>query len=236
MRNTPYFVAKLAFAGIICLMATGARADTYQTVPHPTAVWDSTTGAAYAIGIPGQGQNGLTVLPSAATTNTWTGTNNFTGPTTLTVPTVNNPIISGPAPVACGATCTVTAANAGETVLLNQAAGSVATLPVAAGTGNTYKFVVSVTVTSNADKILAASTSDALTGTEIGWTGSTAKVFSCGASSTHAIQMPFAGTQPQGGFQGDVFTYTDIGTNLWLVQGVYQAGATPTTPCSATNS
>ena len=248
----------LALSGLLAFIVAPAFADTYVNVSHPNAVWDSTTQSLYALGVPGQGQTGLTVIPSAATTNTWSGVNNFTstfeiGGTTETFPasgfiagttdtqtlsgkTLASPIITGPAPVACGATCTVTSANAGETILLNTAAGSAATLPAASGTGNTYKFVVSTTTTSGAHKILAASTSDALIGTEIGWTGSTAKVFACGAGTTHAIQMPYSGTQPSGGFAGDVFTYTDVATNIWLVQGVYQAGTTPTTPCSATNT
>lgn len=135
----------------------------------------------------------------------------------------------------CGATCTITTTMAGSTINLNVAAGSVATLPAATGSGNTYRFVVTTTTTSAADKILAASTSDKLQGTQIGWTGSTAKVFAC-LGNTSAIQMPFAGTQPSGGFLGDTFLYRDIGVNLWQVDGVYQAGTTPTTPCSATNT
>jgi hypothetical protein len=161
------------------------------------------------------------------------------GTTVLTLPAVtgNLALASNKTPVACGATCTLTASNSGYTILLNTAAGSVATLPAATGTGNTYKFVVSTTVTSNSHKILAASTSDYLTGTEIGWNGSTAKVFTCGTGSTnHAIQMPASGSTASGGNEGDVFEYTDIAANLWIVQGVYQAGTTPTTPCSATNS
>lgn len=135
----------------------------------------------------------------------------------------------------CGATCTVTTGMAGATINLNVAAGSVVTLPAASGSGNVYRMVVTTTATSAAHKILAASTSDKLQGTEIGWTGSTAKVFAC-LGNTSAIQMPFAGTQPSGGFLGDYFEYRDVGTNLWQVNGVYQAGTTPTTPCSATNT
>lgn len=135
----------------------------------------------------------------------------------------------------CGATCTVTTTMAGATINLNIAAGSVATLPAATGSNNVYRFVVTTTASSNSHKILAASTSDKLQGTEVGWTGSTAKVFAC-LGNTSAIQMPFAGTQPSGGFLGDYFEYRDVGTNLWQVNGVYQAGTTPTTPCSATNT
>lgn len=141
----------------------------------------------------------------------------------------------GDVPITCGSTCTITTGMAGSTILLNLAAGSVATLPAATGSGAHYNFVVTTTVSSNADKILAASTSDKLQGTAIGWTGSTAKVFAC-LGNTSAIQMPFAGTQPSGGFLGDTFRYTDVGANLWQVDSVYQAGTTPTTPCSATNT
>jgi hypothetical protein len=141
----------------------------------------------------------------------------------------------GSVPIACGSTCTVTADMNGATILLNQAAGSVVTLPAATGTGHKFYFAVTVTTTSAADKILAASTSDYLQGTEIGWNGSTAKVFAC-LGTTHALQMPFTGSQPSGGFLGDYFEYIDVATNLWQVNGVYQAGTTPTTPCSATNT
>lgn len=141
--------------------------------------------------------------------------------------------INGPAPSAIGATATLTAASAGKTFLLNTAAGSVATLPAATGTGNRYKFVVSVAASSNAHKILAASSSDNIIGFATGETAGTAKCFvSATATGNHSIQMPFAGTQPSGGFQGDWFEFDDVGTNLWHLSGCYQAGVTPTTPFS----
>ena len=140
------------------------------------------------------------------------------------------------APTVCGATCTVTAAKAGSTILLNLAAGSIATLPAATGTGNAYNFVVSTTTTSAKDAILAASSSDAIIGTAMGWTGSTAKIFSGNASTYHSIQMPYTGTQPSGGFAGDQFTCTDIATNVWECNGAYEGGTTPTTPYSSGTS
>jgi len=147
---------------------------------------------------------------------------------------VNGPI--SPAPVAAGATLTLTAANAGATILLNQAAGSVVTLPAATGTGNKFNFVVSVTTTSNKDAILAASSSDFIQGSAIGENSGTAKVFTSTASSNHSIQMPFTGTQPSGGFIGDHFDLQDIATGVWQCNGVYQAGTTPTTPFSTATS
>lgn len=159
--------------------------------------------------------------------------------TTLTVTTINATTITGNmtpvAPLAAGASVTLTTASA-TTVLLNTAAGSVVTLPAATGSGKVFRFVVTTTTTSGAHKILAASSSDFLNGIAIGFTGSTAKVFASAAATNHSIQMPFAGTQPSGGFIGDWFEFVDVATNLWNVEAHYQAGTTPTTPFSASTS
>lgn len=140
------------------------------------------------------------------------------------------------APVAVGATLAVTSAMAGSTILLDTAAGSVATLPAATGSGATFTFVVKTTATSNAHKILAASSSDFLNGIVTGENANTAKCFASAAATNHSLQMPFAGTQPSGGFIGDWFTLVDIAANLWTVRGMYQAGTTPTTPFSTATS
>lgn len=139
-------------------------------------------------------------------------------------------------PQAVGATLAVTAAMSGKTLLLDTAAGSVATLPAATGSGANYRFVVKTTASSNAHKILAASSSDFLNGIVTGENANTAKCFASAAATNHSIQMPFAGTQPSGGFIGDWFEFTDIAANLWTVRGMYQAGTTPTTPFSAATS
>ena len=154
---------------------------------------------------------------------------------TLTNKTLTAPVIHTP-PLAVGASATITAVSAGKTILLNTASGSVATLPAATGSGDIYYFVVTTTATSNAHKILAASGSDYMNGIATGQNANTAKVFSSAASTNHSIQMPFAGTQPSGGFIGDWFEVTDVATNLWQVTGMYQAGTTPTTPFSSATS
>lgn len=144
--------------------------------------------------------------------------------------------VMGP-PVAVGATLTITAAQAGQTFLLNTAAGSVATLPAATGSGNIYKFVVSTTITSNAHKILAASVSDFLNGNASGHVAAgTTLSFSAAAATAHSIQMPVAGTTPSGGTIGDWYEFTDVAANLWAVKGAYQSGTTSTTPFSASTS
>lgn len=162
-----------------------------------------------------------------------------TGGGTLTLPVGAGTLAlaTGAAPVVCGATCTVAPNGAAhQSILLNLAAGSVATLPAASGSGNEYTFFVIATVSSNKDAILAASSSDAIVGTAMGENSGTAKFFVGNSGTFHSIQMPFAGTQPSGGFNGDTYTCTDLLANVWNCTGNYQAGTTPTIPYSAATS
>jgi hypothetical protein len=116
---------------------------------------------------------------------------------------------------------------------LDTAAGSTLTLPAATGSGKVVKAIVTTTATSNAHKILSAPITDVLIGQAVGQTGNATKQFSAAvASGFHSIQMPFAGTQPSGGFEGDIYEFTDIAPGVWMVDGKYQAGVTPTTPFS----
>ena len=139
-------------------------------------------------------------------------------------------------PITAGSTYTIPASQVTATVLLSAVAGSTVTLPAATGSGNRYRFVVTATTTSNAHKILAASSSDFINGLAIGENAGTAKAFASAAATNHSIQMPFAGSQPSGGFIGDWFEVTDVSPNLWQVNGMYQAGTTPTTPFSSATS
>lgn len=160
---------------------------------------------------------------------------------TITTPTinggsVNGAAITGPVPVACGATCTLGTANVGTYTRLDTAAGSVATLPGATGTGSVYRLYVSVATTSAADKILTNPTTDTIIGTAIGENAGTAKIFVGNASTYHSIQMPFAGSQPSGGFIGDTIVCTDVASTIWKCDINYQGGVTPTTPYSASTT
>lgn len=211
------------------LLSTSAFADSYTNLQYPSAVWDSTTATLYALGIPGKGTSGRTIIPSAGVATTWTAPQTFNALTTL------NSGLAGPAPRACGATCALAATDSFKTILLNTAAGSVATLPTATGTGNIYRFVVSTAVTSNADKVLLATVTDSIIGTAVGQNANTAKVF-VGSATVHSLQMPFAGTQPSGGFLGDSYMCQDIAAGIYECNGNYSAGVTPTTPFSASTT
>lgn len=137
------------------------------------------------------------------------------------------------APIAVGAALTAKKIS-GQTYLLNTAAGSVLTLPAATGSGAVIKAVVSLTATSLAHKILTSPITDVLIGQAVGATaaGATLKFSAATAGGFHSIQMPFAGTQPSGGFEGDFFTFTDVAAGKWHVESMYQAGTTATTPFS----
>jgi hypothetical protein len=138
--------------------------------------------------------------------------------------------------IACGASKAITAAMSGQTIALNTASGSVATLPAATGSGARFRFVVSVAATSGAHKILAHSSSDFLIGLAIGENAGAPTVFASPAATNHSLQMPFAGSQPSGGLLGDWFEVEDLAANVWHVKGAFQAGTTPTTPFSTATS
>lgn len=186
------------------------------TIPNSASL---ITAGAYAVTLTATATTGVT-LPTTGTLATLTGVETLAGKTLGGV-------------FAGGSALTVTAAlHASGTILLNTAGGTTITLPAATGTGNVYKFKVSVSTTSAAHKILTVGT-DYIIGIAMGFTGSTAKVFASPAATNRSIQMPNAGSQPSGGILGDYFTFTDAGSALWIVDSMYQAGTTPTTPFSA---
>lgn len=143
-----------------------------------------------------------------------------------------------PKPVPVGAAATARSI-AGVTYLLNQVGGSVLTLPAASGSGLQITAVVSATLTSAAHKILTSPITDKIIGTATGATVTTkaALTFSAAvAGGFHSLQMPFAGTQPSGGFEGDNISLTDMAAGVWLAEITFQSGTTPTTPFSTSTS
>lgn len=137
----------------------------------------------------------------------------FSGPVTSTAGFVSgsDSIVSLTA-----STATITAAShAGRTMLLDRAAGVVATLPAATGSGNTYTFMVKTSVTSNAYTIQVANSSDVMMGAAIVFQdgGDTMVGFECGATDD-TISMNGTTT---GGLKGAVITVQDVATNLFAV-------------------
>ena len=130
------------------------------------------------------------------------------------------------------------AEHAGRTLLLGEVGGNAEvtlTLPAASGTGNVYKFIVSVTNTSNYI-IKVANASDTIDGIMLylDEDGTAVTAFpTVAASDTITLN---GGTT--GGIIGDYLEIIDIATNQFHVRGVQRvaAGANPATPFSATVS
>jgi hypothetical protein len=134
-----------------------------------------------------------------------------------------------------GATATVTAAaHSGRTVLLDRAAGQALTLPAASGTGNSYKFFVATTITSNSTTIKVADATDIMAGVAIVANDSdaSASLFETAADSD---TITFNGSTT-GGIKGATVELQDVAANLWSVRIVGAATGTEATPFSATVS
>lgn len=132
-----------------------------------------------------------------------------------------------------GATKTLTAANSGQWIDLDTAAGSVVTLPAASGSGNLFKFRVKVLATSNSHVIQVANSSDAMQG--IIFTGddtsSNAQWFAAvsGTSDTITLNRSTTGSVTL----GEWIIVEDIATNLFHVRGFITNTGTAATPFSA---
>ena len=125
--------------------------------------------------------------------------------------------------------------HAGRTLLLGEVDGNAAltlTLPAATGTGAVYKFIVSVTNTSNY-KIQVADATDTIDGIMmyLDEDGTAVTAFPTVAASD---TITLNGTT-QGGVVGDYLELIDIATNQYHVRGVMRvpAGSNPATPFTA---
>ena len=126
-------------------------------------------------------------------------------------------------------------ADAGKTIVLNNAGGLAVTLPEAQGTGNVYKFFVGTAITSGGYVIKVADNSDTFIGAvhmvdadDDSQTTVTAK----GTDDTITLNGGTTG----GGLLGDALTFTDIAANKYVVEGnlIVPAGSDPADPFSAT--
>lgn len=134
---------------------------------------------------------------------------------------------------ATAATLTVTrAAHAGRTITLGRAAGIAVTLPAATGSGSIYRFVVSITFTS--DGTIKVVGDDTMIGTALLLTDTAAVMAGFAAAGTDdTITMDGADT---GGILGCEIVLTDIAADLWHVAMTSDATGTEATPFSATVS
>lgn len=135
-----------------------------------------------------------------------------------------------------GATSTLSIDDTFSTILLDRAAGSVITLPLAVP-GLVYEFVASVSVTSNAYKIITGAATEFLTGgyVSVDTDSTNAIAFFTGNGTSHiAVNMTAAASNALGGLIGTKLIFTCLSTTLWLVEGMVNSGGTPATAFSTT--
>jgi hypothetical protein len=141
---------------------------------------------------------------------------------------------AGPALVAAGGTETLTAAGyTGKTIALDTAAGSVVTLPTSTGGGAVYKFLVTVTATSNSHVIKVGNATDEFRGFVIqAASEATAPNFWWAADNDDTITLNRTTTGLAA--QGEYFEIVDAVAGHYFVRGFSNASGSEATPFSAT--
>lgn len=135
--------------------------------------------------------------------------------------------------VSAGSTKTLTAIDAGSTILLDTASGSVVTLPASTASGATYKFLVTVTATSNSHIIKVGNSTDEFRGYVIqDASEATAPNIWWAADNDDTITLNRSTTGLAA--QGEYFEIQDALLNHFMVRGYSQANGAEATPFSAT--
>jgi len=136
--------------------------------------------------------------------------------------------------VAAGATEAVTVLQSGKVIKLDTAAGSIATLPAATGSGAKWLFLVTVLATSNSHKIQVANATDVFVGIILGTrvdSGNAVLGFAAAADSdTITLNRTTTGSVSL----GEWIEVEDVAAGVFAVRGVLSAtGAAFATPFSA---
>lgn len=119
----------------------------------------------------------------------------------------------------------------GALCLMDRAAGVVYTLPTltAALIGAQYEFLVTVSVTSNAHKIITADASTFLVGEVLMYSTATASPAGFAADGT-TIRALSANGSTTGGLIGERYIVTAISATQWAITGVSVGSGTLATP------
>ncbi len=134
----------------------------------------------------------------------------------------------------------LTAANNRQTILLQDLAGSTVTLPAATGTGNRFRFVVSVLATSNSHIVKVANATDFFVGVIYGPRTDSGNVVlgfaaaNSGTVATNSDTITLNRTTTGSVNKGEWLEVEDIATATFLVKGTLSGtGAAFATPFTA---
>jgi hypothetical protein len=136
--------------------------------------------------------------------------------------------------VLAGATLAVTElAHDGKTILLDQLAGSVCTLPASSGSGARFRFVIHTVPTSNSHIVKVANSTDVMSGViiEANDTDASSSTWETAATSD---TITLNRTTTGGTIKGEWIEVEDIAAGFWAVRGVIAGTGAEATPFSAT--
>lgn len=153
---------------------------------------------------------------------------------TATAAELNNVADTSGRLVAAGGTLTLTAAaHDGKIICLNTATGSVVTLPTSTGGGATYRFLVTVTATSNSHVIKVGNATDEFRGF-VAQSSDTATAPNTWWAADNDDTITLNRTTTGLAAQGEYFEIVDATSGHFFVRGFSQASGTEATPFSAT--
>jgi hypothetical protein len=144
-------------------------------------------------------------------------------------PTSSSTIVPG------GSTIILTSGQAGRQINLDTASGTTATLPAATGTGNLYRFVVTVLATSNSHIIQTASGSDNFQGIIYSTLVGTPTTNNGWVAAADVDTITLNRTTTGSASLGEWINCRDIALNVWQVDGVITQTGTAATPFSDVN-
>jgi hypothetical protein len=129
-----------------------------------------------------------------------------------------------------GASLTLNAVqHAGRVIRLNQAAGETVILPAATGTGNIYRFLKSVALSSNTSVVRVANSTDVFAG--LAAIGATSSNTFATAATSDTLTM---NATTQGGLLGSYIEIEDFAAGLFRISAHLVGSGTAATPFSAT--
>lgn len=127
-----------------------------------------------------------------------------------------------------GATRTLKASESGALCLFDRAAGIVYTLPAPA-VGMQFEFATTVTITSNAAKVITDAATTFLLGSIDQMVNTSATTLASLANGTTHVAISSNGSTT-GGVQGDRYRVTAISATQWVIDGQVSGSGTLATP------